>query len=134
MPNSTPTLDSKVFFSVPQPEMKTEDYRQWVENELIPGWIVKKEGNRASAGHDIGEWNTEGGISAEYGKDKVFQWCKLYKVDGTGSSFGWLGRGLLIRDHYSPDDAEKIKLISDSLEEFLREQKISYVRQDFYRS
>ena len=131
MPDTTSTLDSKVFFSIPQPEMKVDDYRQWVENELIPGWIVKKEGNVANTCHDIGGWNIEGGIFAKFGGNT--KWCKLYKVDGTGSSFGWLGRGLLIRDHYDLNSAEKIKLISDSLGEFLKEQQISYVRQDFYR-
>lgn len=132
MHDSTPTLDSKVFFSIPQPEMGTDDYRHWVESELIPEWIVKKEGNKASACHDIGGWNIEGGIFAKFGGNT--KWCKLYKIDGTGSSFGWLGRGLLIRDHYTPDDAEKIKLISNSLEESLKEQKVPYARQDFYHS
>jgi hypothetical protein len=52
--------------------------------------------------------------------------------DSTDDSFS---RGLFIRDHYTTlEDAEKIKFISDSLEEFLKEQNISYIRQDFYRS
>lgn len=78
-----------------------------------------------------GNWNQEGGMFARWNKLGRFDWCKFYKFDGLSGSY--LGRGLLIRDHYSTEDSEKIKLISDSLEEFLLEKKVQYVRQNFYR-
>ncbi len=133
MPDSTQTLDSKVFFSIPQVEMGTDEYKRWVEAELIPKWIVEKEGNDIYTCRDTGDWNMAGGIFARFGKDNLYQQCKLYKFDGTEIYYGY-DRGLLIRDHYSPRDAEKIKLISDGLEDFLKEQNISYARQDFYCS
>lgn len=134
MEKESKTLDSKVFFEIQRPDLRIEDYRKWMDAELLPKWLVEKEGNPQYQHTTTGKWNEEGGIYGNFGDDYIAH-CKFYKFDETShfSSFEEK-RSILIRDHYSPEDAEKVKFISDRFEKFLQEESVQYTRQNFYRS
>jgi hypothetical protein len=126
-------LDSMAFVEIPQPQIAdTRDYRNWLVEDVEVPWIVDFNGNEHwYPRHD---WNTEGGVGGRFGR-YYFIKCKMYKYDGTNPAFvegDWRSkRGLLIRDHYSPIDVVKVKLITDNLVDFLRQRKISFARLNF---
>ncbi|MDI6721702.1 MAG: hypothetical protein QMD85_04890, partial [Candidatus Aenigmarchaeota archaeon] len=112
MPNRV--LNGNVFFEIQKPDLKTEDYRHWIEYKVLKKWLAEKEGNREYEHMGTGEWNRESGIGGYFGGE-FFASCKLYKFDGTCGDW-WGKQGVLIRDHYSPSAAEKVKRISDRFE------------------
>lgn len=114
------TLDSAVFFAIPGADKDTWAYRTWIAYELLPGWLKTTDSDQFYR-PERGSWNEENGILLN-----GFSFCKIYKYDGTE----FQKRGLLIRDHYTKRDVEKIQAVADGLEAYLREQHIAYEREN----
>ncbi len=124
--------DSMVFFNLPRPDLDNNGYRAWIDRELLTHWLVITEGNKAYSCFDVGGWNEEGGVSGNF-QGEYFDHCKLYKLDQEGWGVAERASGVLIRDHYSPYDVEKVYKISASLEAFLNQMKINYSRHNYPR-
>ena len=127
-------LSDMTFVELPQRQIKdTLDYRKWMIEEVERKWMTqfnyKNEDWRPNP-----VFNTESDIHGYFG-GIWFYHCKFHRYDGN-MSFAPVGgfiahRGFLIRE--LPDAlgaGEKVQLIANNLEEFLKQEKIRYIRKD----
>lgn len=122
-------LDSKVFFTVPMTGLDTSAYRAWVDEQLLPAW-AKRQSSKGEWQSMHTVWNAEGGFDGCV--DGMYLHYKFYKCDGT--SYGYFAkRGFFIRDHYSPEDVEKIQHVANVFEQFLIDLSIPYERENMKR-
>ena len=119
-------FDSIVTFDMPREDINSNEYRIWVDRNVLPNWLARKEGNIDYTLRRTGDWNMEGGIATCNIGGRYIDHCKFYKFDGTITAH--VNQGVMIRDHYSLKDVEKVHFIADSFEAFLKEEGISFTR------
>jgi len=109
-------------------ELKGWEYQRAVE-KLLFGFLEwadqKQEGKWVSSLAYSRRWNEESGISNFYIKGTWVGHVKLYLYDETFYPFP---KHVRIRDHYSPYDVEKVYLVADAFEEFLKEKGVPHKR------
>ena len=133
MTDTQEKLDSYVFFHIDRPDLDSSNYRRWVDTEVVTNWLVEKEGMPEYGWRYGANWNEEGGVNGTFG-DRYIVHCKLYKIDETNDGWDGKRRGVLIRDHYSESDVEKVMFLARRFEEYLKERQIDFRRENKTRS
>ena len=123
-------LNSMVYYYLERPDLKTNEYRSWIEQEVIHKWIVERERNEPEMLDDMLHWNTQALFFAMLQADKEWKYCKFHMYDGTTDH----GRIICFRDHYYEKAVKRVHFIADQFEAFLQEQGIRYERKNTYRN
>jgi len=128
-------LESRVVFNIPGAGLAVFDYCRFIDQVVLRQWLLPEN---KQAYHNVvrnGAWNCEGGLSCITINSRYFGHCKFYKIDGERSTYDWLGRGIMIRDHCdSSYDIFKVLAIADDFERSLNEQRIPYERKNYKRT
>lgn len=127
-------LSSMVFVEIPQEQMTDNSlYGKWLVEEVERKWMIEFN-HRNKHWRPNFVFNSESGIYGFIEGNWIYH-CKFYRYDGNMPFVSYpdfiAHRGFLIREH---DDvkgaAERVQLITNNLEEFLKQQKIEYKRED----
>lgn len=109
-------------------DLKGQEYKGAIEKLLFRflEWAdLKQERKWVSSLAYSRRWNEESGISNFHIRGIWVDHVKLYLYDET---FWPFPKHVRFRDHYIPHDVEKVYLVADAFEEFLKEKEVPHER------
>jgi hypothetical protein len=113
------------------------EYRKYI-GELLFDYLshVDSQLNRHHAEEMAyrGRWNEESGMGMFQINGEYIVHLKLYLYDEKRPPYEQeLARSIVFRDHYSERDVEKVYLIADTFEAFLKSHSVEYIRHNRMR-
>lgn len=125
--------DSYVSFKVIS-ELTGREYKKFI-SELLFGFLSYVDPSLSQCWAKEmtyqSRWNEESGLGMFQIMGTHISHLKLYLFDENQSEE--LSRNIVFRDHYSKVDVEKIYLVADTFEMFLKSRRIKYMRHNRMR-
>jgi|WetSurMetagenome_2_1015567.scaffolds.fasta_scaffold367643_2 hypothetical protein len=129
--------DSYVSFLI-RSRLKGRAYKGFIIN-LLGDFIEQfnpREDHRWKWANEIAlsPWNGESGLACFKIKETYISHIKMYLFDENRPVYEReLSRRIIFRDHYSKYDVEKIYLVADAFEDFLKSRELRYIRENRMR-
>lgn len=100
-----------------------EQFLLWADPKINPVWAKQLACEN--------RWNEESSVDMFRVNEASIGHIKLYLYDENGGNYPYLSRTIVFRDHYdSPAIVEKVHLVSDKFEEFLKFRNLGYTRRN----
>jgi len=129
--------DSYVSFLI-RSRLKGREYKKFIIN-LLRNFIEQFNPRKDHRWTWVDEmvrchWNEESGLGMCKIKETYIVHLKIYLFDENPPVYERkLSRRIIFRDHYSKNDVEKVYIVADAFEEFLKLRELKYVRENRMR-